>query len=305
MPDPRTAYLRQSEVTDPGLLASVLDVLPADLRSLRSIARGLVFHYRADGDLAANGIAAGRLGEIDTRYADLMLQRLIGLAPRPLAEPRLPAERLVGCSRDVTLLLVTMARHKGIPARSRVGFASYFAPGWFLDHVVAEIWDAAAGRWRLVEAQVADGCVDGTDGARLDVLDVPPDRFVTGPAAWLACREGRADPARFAVDPDLAEPMLRSWPYLAHNLVHDLASLNRREMILWDDWGAAAGPDPLPPPVLELLDALAAATSAPDPDVGELTRWLALPQFEVPPTVTSCSPADSRPALVGLRPARP
>src|SRR3712207_9394020 len=31
----------------------------------------------------------------------------------------------------------------------------------------------------------------------------------------------------------------RSWPYLQHNLIHDLAALNKVEMLLWDAWGLA------------------------------------------------------------------
>jgi hypothetical protein len=31
----------------------------------------------------------------------------------------------------------------------RVGFAAYFRPGSLIDHVAAEAWDEAAGRWRL------------------------------------------------------------------------------------------------------------------------------------------------------------
>jgi hypothetical protein len=48
-------------------------------------------------------------------------------------------------------LFVSFARAHGIPARTRVEFAGYFMPGWWLDHVVGEIWDAVdpklVGSW--------------------------------------------------------------------------------------------------------------------------------------------------------------
>jgi hypothetical protein len=119
----------QSLVTEPGAAAAAIDELPSDLGALRAASRQLVFHYWADGDYAANGVAPGRISEIDTRYAAAMFARLAELADLPLSAARQPRQRLVGCCRDFTVLFVAMARHKGIPARARVGFARYFFDG--------------------------------------------------------------------------------------------------------------------------------------------------------------------------------
>ena len=62
----------QSTATNPGEMAPAFAELPADIPTLRRIARGLVIHYRED-DLAAAGIPDERLAEIDTRYAEQML----------------------------------------------------------------------------------------------------------------------------------------------------------------------------------------------------------------------------------------
>jgi hypothetical protein len=305
MPEPRNSpatFARQSPISAPGRFGPLLDDLPTDLPTLRETAAGLVFHYRGGGDHAANGITPERLGEIDSRYTEQILQCLTTRADRPLNTPRTPAERVVGCCRDFALLLVTLARYQGIPARSRVGFAGYLTPDWFIDHVVAEVWDGVEGRWRLVEAQLPTGFPDAGTGLPLDVLDLPRDRFLTGPSAWKACRTGRVDPARFVVSPELEEPAIRSWPYLAHNLVHDLAALNRREMVLWDDWGVTAGPGPYPPEVLNLLDRLAEDTAVPDPEPAAMAAWLSRPEFRIPPVVTSYSPAGGgEPRKVTLR----
>ena len=112
----------QSLVTEPGPAAAAIDQLPSDLGTLRAASRQLVFHYWADGDYAANGIAPERISEIDTRYAAVMFARLGELADLPLSAARQPGQRLVGCCRDFTVLFVAMARHKGIP--SRAGSAS-------------------------------------------------------------------------------------------------------------------------------------------------------------------------------------
>jgi hypothetical protein len=58
--NPLAYYTEQSAVTDPGEMAPVFADLPADIPTLRRIARGLVIHYRAD-DLAAAGIPDERM----------------------------------------------------------------------------------------------------------------------------------------------------------------------------------------------------------------------------------------------------
>jgi hypothetical protein len=60
--------------------------------------------------------------------------------------------------------------------------------------------------------------------AIMDPLDVPRDRFLVAGEAWQACRNNEADPETFLVDPGLDIPQTRGWPYLSHNLVHDLAA---------------------------------------------------------------------------------
>ena len=148
-------WTSQSIVTDPGPAAAAIDELPGALRELREASSRLVFHYRAGGDFAENGVPAERAGEINTRYADAMLTLLLERGEPALGRERRPPDRVVGCCRDATVLFLALARRKGIPARARVGFAAYFHPGWLIDHVVAEVWDAAAGRWRLVDPEMS------------------------------------------------------------------------------------------------------------------------------------------------------
>jgi hypothetical protein len=267
--------------------------------SLQRAASQLVFHYRGDGDFAENNIAEERMTEIDTRYADQMFKRLIELHDAPLSGERLPHQRLVGCCRDFTVLFLALARHKGMPARARVGFATYFAPGWNVDHEIAEVWDAAEQRWRLVDPELHEGHVDPTDGAVIDPLDVRPDRFIVAPQAWLACRAGGADPERFVVAPDLELPKTRSWPYLVHNLIQDLAALNKHEMVLWDSWGLAESED-LSADQLGLLDRVAEIMVGGEATVDNLHDLYGRDEFRVPSVVTSYSPAADAPLHVSV-----
>ena len=111
------------------------------------------------------------------------------------------------------------------------------------------------------------------------------------------------------VDPGLDVEDTRGWPYLRHNLVHDLAALNKLEMILWDGWGliqqeGVSGTD------LALLDEVAELTRTPDDAGSDALRRVYEDdaRLRVPSEVTSYSPASEGPIRVALelvRPVRP
>jgi hypothetical protein len=290
MDDELTYYATQSPFTDPGAQTAWLDGLPRDVASLRRIANGVVFHYRAHGDVTDHGFDRSRLAEIDLRYADRMFDRLRELQDGQLGEERGPTQQLLGCCRDSAVLFLSLARHVGIPARARVGFATYFVPGWYLDHVIAEVWDEAEQRWRLVEPDIGEGHVDATDGQVVDVLDVPRDRFVVGARAWRAARSGELDADRFVVAPEIPVPFLRGFTYLAHNLVFDLAALNRHELLLWDRWGMLHDETEPDPARSARLDALAAALEDPTVTLGEIQRLFEPDDVRVPEVVVTESP---------------
>jgi hypothetical protein len=293
------AFRNQTVCSNPGRMADWIATAPRDLPSLRRLATGLVHHYRAYGDPTQQGFAADRLHEIDLRYADEQFAMLHDLVEgAPLGTDRSPTQRILGCCRDFTLLFVSLLRAQGVPARSRVGFAGYFADGWWMDHVIAEVWDGQ--QWVLVEPQLPDDFA--VAGERFDSLDVPRDRFLTGDVAWRDARAGTLDPATFVVAPDLQVPTLRSWPYLAHNLVLDLSALTGWEAVLWDVWGLIdASPQELQDPgVTAALDHVASAIdSGTSADLQALARD---PRFAVPSTVTSFWPLDGTSRPVSLRP---
>lgn len=298
----RAGWARQSAVTDPGTAAGAIDALPADLAVLREAGSQLVFHYRAGGDFAERGVPAERMAETNTRYADAMLALTLERGEPALGRDRQAADRVVGCCRDATVLFLALARHKGIPARARVGFAAYFHPGWLVDHVVAEVWDDRNGRWRLVDPEMSGGWTPEVNGRPVDWLDLADDQFVTGPRAWQAARAGNSDPERHVVAPDLDVPVLRGWPYLAHNAIHDLAALNRTEMLLWDAWGMQLGhgPGPVAEADCAVLDEICALTADPAVTPGILAELDGRDGLGVPATVTSFGPNGGAPRQVDV-----
>src|ERR1700722_8196982 len=89
-----SGWASQSPVTDPGDAVSAIDKLSADISGLRRASSQMIFHYRAGGDFAENGVPAGRMGEIDTRYAGAMLGLLLQRGDPALDRDRPPSERL-------------------------------------------------------------------------------------------------------------------------------------------------------------------------------------------------------------------
>jgi hypothetical protein len=300
MNDHGAFYSAQSRITDPGRFADWAAGVPGELSAIRKAARQLVFHYRAGGDYAENGIEPGRVTEIDTRYAERMLARLAELADQPLVRDRAPRQRIVGCCRDFTVLFLAIARQHGIAARARVGFAGYFEPGWWLDHVVAEVWDAGQQRWRLVDPELGDDHTDPADGALVDPEDIPGSKFLAGPCSWQQCRAGTADAERFLVHPSMDIPATRGWPYLRHNLILDLAALTGHEMLLWDSWGLDELDGEPTPGQLAELDEAAAVTGDSGAPLDLIQQLYRRDGFRVPDVVTSFSPAADGPLRVAV-----
>ncbi len=213
---------------------------------------------------------------------------IVELDPRPLAAPRQPASRLVGNCRDFSLLLVGLLRHQGVPARARCGFGRYFLPDHYEDHWVGEYWNAAAGRWVLVDAQM-DALQRGVLQLPFDPLDVPRDQFITGGHAWQLCRSGAADPETFGI-----HDMHGLW-FVRGNVVRDVAALNKMELLPWDSWGLVyveGGDETLPAETLAGLDEMAALSGGEAADFERIRRvYESSNQWRVPPIITSFTPA--------------
>jgi hypothetical protein len=219
-------YLTQSVYSDPGDLD--LSALPRDAAQLALLVRNVMIH-RGEGELFGHVVDGSRLREdAESRRVATMLRLLRERSDLPLTERREPAERFVGTCRDFSLLLCSLLRATGTPARARCGFADYFTAGWYEDHWVTE-YRLPDGGWRLVDAQIAYGPYD----VSFDPLDVPRDRFVVAGRAWQECRAGRADPRSFGLS--WAEGLRGLW-FVRGNVLRDLAALNGVEVLPWDCW---------------------------------------------------------------------
>lgn len=247
----RDFYRTQSRVSDPGSPAAFAG-LPAEPRALAEAVRGLLVHREESEHLFGYALPQERKHtEAETRYAADILAAVRGLDDAPLDRPRDPARRFAGTCRDFALLLCSALRAKGIPARPRVGFATYFTPGFHDDHWVTEFWDTGRG-WLLADPQLAAPEPAKGYGVDFDPCDVPRDRFLVAGRAWQDCRSGAADPEAYGV----GGIGLQGLWFVQNNVVRDLAAVNGAEVLPWDAWGLADAPPGQP------LEALAAADVA-------------------------------------------
>lgn len=230
--DPLAYYATQSPITNPGKNVGLFADLPGTIGGLCQVVQGLCILYFA-GEMYGYEVPKERLSEIDTRYVERMLDRIVELDSRPLTEPRPPEKRLMGCCRDFATLFCAIARHQSIPTRTRVGFAAYFTevgPDFNVSHEIVELWDPSERRWRLVDPELDDQTIQ-ENNIQFDVHDIPRDQFLVAGKAWQMCRAGKADPNWFGF-----EDMRGLW-FIRGNLILDLAAQNKMELLLWDSWG--------------------------------------------------------------------
>lgn len=265
-------YRAHGPISDPGELAHLLDGLPTDVASLMAVVRGLTLHEQA-GRRVYGLTDVTEVSQDDSRFmADLLatIQRIDGA---PLTVPRDPAIRIIGDCRNPPLLLVTMLRQRGVPARKRTGFARYIpgAAPMGMPHDVTEYWDDARRCWVLVDPGLDEEVLARRRGyfaekgeawrGQVDVLDVDRTLFVAGPEIWLGLRSGRIAPGQLSVSgADLSRA--------AQVLLEDLDSLNKTELHGHDlDIVETVEESP------EFLDRMAELSARVDERFQEMRRW--------------------------------
>ncbi|MFE5308591.1 hypothetical protein [Isoptericola sp. NPDC056605] len=268
-------YARHSAFSDPGPHADLLRAVGPDPASAGAAACATIVHYRAGNPELTDEQSA----DIDRRWLSSILDGAVARQAGPLAAPRDHARQVAGCCRDHTLFALGVLRQHGVPARSRIGFAGYFEPPFFHDHVVVEHWaegeDDGAGRWVRWDPELTpDGPWD------FDVRDMPTgpaSPFPTAAEVWQAIRAGEVDPASYGVAPGI--PELGGRDFVRGYVLLELAHRMRDEVLLWDVWGAtpddvpgvtelwahearADGAEPSSEPTSDELDALADEVAA-------------------------------------------
>jgi hypothetical protein len=191
--------------------------LPKSPQDLCAWVKTVLIHP-AEVERYADRLPEGRTREDADFYAvHDMLRGLMTRNPQGLIAARKPEERLVLSCRFHALLLASVMKSRGIPARVRVGFAGYLAPesGKHFDHWITQIWNAHEDRWMFVDP----------DAQRFDF-----DDFELAGDVWLdSTHPGSSmDPQRYG---------FHIWwglGYIMGNLCHDLYACLNQELIYWE-----------------------------------------------------------------------
>lgn len=252
-------YAQQGSMSNPGVYTHLFENLPASIDGLVHLVQGVTIHVFW-AERYAFKLPPERMGELQLRSIERRLARTVELDPRPLIEPRPLDKKLIGNCRDHSLLLAALMRHQGIPARARCGFGAYFMPDHYEDHWVTEYANMEQGRWVMVDAQL-DALQCEVLKIAFNPLDIPRDQFLVGGRAWQKCRSGEADPDKFGIFD------MHGMGFVRGNLVRDVASLNKVELLPWDCWGIILSEQIGEPDDLTLLDEVAALTAGDVPDL--------------------------------------
>ena len=202
-------YLKFSTYTYPGGYQDKLKKdLPTDIREIGLLIRKNIIHRStlAQGNTGSNKdlrfgdmtkVPWWRQPEDDILVnASAMLAELYRRNKKGFIPDREPQDKLVVTCRFVAILVASVLKSKGIPARVRSGNASYFDMGSIghasADHWINQYWNKEEKRWVTIDV---DGSLSLNDD--FDPYDMPEGKFDFPAKAWLDIRQGKVDPNHF------------------------------------------------------------------------------------------------------------
>jgi len=212
-------YAIQSKMTDPGTYRYLYDDLPTELDSLHHVVNNIFVHI---WKMRKFTIEPERKADYATRSVEAVLKRVVAYDDAPITVQRPRDKQFIGDCRHSAVLLCSMLRHQGIPARVRQGFCQYISSNTenYTHHVITEYWDGK--QWILEDADIIRH-------------NIPRDEFLFGAQVWQQYRTGSIDLDKFY----LTEELQGEW-ILPVTMLRDIASLAKFEVSSSDMWGIIA-----------------------------------------------------------------
>jgi hypothetical protein len=306
-------YYRQPEgITKIRKHRKFIHWLTDDVEAIYRVVQGILVH---DNWLHHYGIrlALEQVYDQNSTSMEDLLNKAVELDKRSLAIARSPEKRVIGCCREFATLFCAILRHKGIPARSRCGFATYLAnPGYYEDHWICEYWDRDEERWIRVDPQI-DPFQQSLISADFSPLDVPDSQFLVAGQAWKQCRAQVHDPEKYGIACSPRQFGLKTlyglW-FVRGNLLRDFAALNKVETVpfllrlakelTWDEWRLVAAEDEdLTDSEFTLLDTIAELSLNPDRSFREIRSLFKSSNELQPPEIILSNQGEPRSKKLG------
>ncbi len=229
-------YLQTGPFTYAGPYKEYFQSLPDDPRELGNLISHQIIHRVTLREGNANANADLRYGDMNeypwyrSRCEDDMFltapaiaAELFRLDPRGFVPDRRVENKLVLTCRYVSVLVSAIYKAKGIPCRSRAGFAPYFQPGVSMDHWINQVWNEKENRWQTMDA---DGFYDEA-AMGLNQYDMKEEQFDWAAQAWLDIRGGKTDGKQFLYADGLGTCSLKA---VIRYLLYDFHALMNHEI---------------------------------------------------------------------------
>ncbi|WP_102399031.1 transglutaminase domain-containing protein [Haloimpatiens massiliensis] len=150
-----------------------------------------------------------------------MTAELFRLDDRGFILQRAIENKLVVTCRYVSVLMSAILKAKGIPCRSRAGFAPYFHENESVDHWINQYWNERENRWITFDA---DGFFNDEE-LGFNQFDIPNNQFDWAADTWLNIRNGKVDGKHFvyadALGTNSLKAVIRAIFYDFHALMND------------------------------------------------------------------------------------
>ena len=231
------SYKKTSLYTDLGLYKDFAQNLSDDIEELCVLQRKQIIHPVAfdDNDIRnkkdcfwgdMTKVPVTRLRYEDDIFptAQSIIAELLRKNPNYNIKREAKDKVHVTC-RGQAILLASILKTKGVPARVRSGFAEYIHyDGICYDHWITEYYDKKEKRWKLVDAD--EHCPDHKMG--FDLNDIPYDKFLFGAVAYLGVRQDKYKPETILYASD---PPTLGLKAAIRGLFYDFHSLMNNEII--------------------------------------------------------------------------
>ncbi|MEN8117139.1 MAG: transglutaminase family protein [Bacteroidota bacterium] len=207
-------YTQYSSYTDLGEYEYLYKNLPDSLPELCNLIRSQFIHPYAELPRYSDLIPKERWNEA-VKYPTVksVLEGLVSYDSSGIVNDRKPEDRLVLGCRHNAILLASILKYRGIPARVRAGHVTYLRPGFHLSHTICEVWNKSEKRWMLVDPSVG-------------MVDFNREQFEFSNELWLKLQNEEIDsnlyafPGRYSgfvsilgkVCPDLASILGTEYP---------------------------------------------------------------------------------------------
>ncbi len=231
-------YKEFSHATYPGCYLDYLrDKTPSDIKEMGRLVRKNIIHKhilqfgntQSNQDLRYGDMTKVpwyRIGEDDVlTTVSSMLAELFRRDSRGIVIDRAEENCLILSCRNTALLIASILKSKGIPARVRSGFSPYFEledmKGFSWDHWVNQYWNNEQSRWVTIDV---DGSIEPY--IKFDPYDIPESLFEFSGNVWLDVRSNKVLPEHFHNGGGTSGLIVIAW-----ELFYDFHSLMNNEPI--------------------------------------------------------------------------